>query len=112
MLRIEKRRKVTSVLLYSPGRPAASRKERAVHLGPAVADAVDLVLAGHLDDELRPRLRRVDLRHDDPGRVLARLRQDGAVAVEDAAVPDEAEAALLSHSVDGGVVDVVLHRPR
>src|SRR5262245_55925529 len=111
MLRIEKRRKGTSLVFYAPGRACASGNERPVHLGPAVPDAVDLVLAGDLDDALRPRQRGVDLRDDHLRRVLAGLGQDGPVEVEDAAAPDEAEAALLADAVDGGVVDVVLHRP-
>src|SRR4051812_44506879 len=69
------------------------RHQRAVHLGPAVPDAVDLVLAGDLHDALAPRRLRVDLRRQDR-LALAGLGQQLAVGVDDPALADEQKAAL------------------
>ena len=65
--------------------------------------AVQLVLAGNVYDVLVARLRRVDVGIQDGRPLVVARRQVLAAAIDDSAAADEAEAALLSHAVDGGV---------
>src|SRR4051812_47089966 len=84
--------------------PAIRIDERAVEPRPPVADAVDLVPAGHPHEVLVAGLLRVHLGDDDLF-ALARPRQDLAGGVGDRAGADEPEPALLAHPVDCHHVD-------
>jgi len=72
-----------------------------------VGDAIQFVFPRNLDEPLLAGDGRVDVRRDDLRAVRAGGRQQFAATVEDAALADEAEAALLADAVAGGVKDVI-----
>jgi hypothetical protein len=72
-----------------------------------VPDPIQFVFPRDLDEALGACDVGVDLRRDDLRAVRTGGGQQFAVAIEDAAPADEAEAALLADAVAGGVVDVV-----
>src|SRR5262249_52864394 len=79
-----------------------------VHFRPAVGQPVDLVFPGDIHHPLVARPGRVDVGINDLFPLLLGGGQDFPGAVHDAALADEAEAALLAHPVHRRVVDVVL----
>src|SRR5207244_1027790 len=85
----------------------ARATQRPVHLRPAVANAVDLVLAGNMNDSLVPGLLRIDLGVEDGLLFALAVGQQFAIAVDEPAMADEAEAAFFADAVDGDVVDVI-----
>src|SRR5262249_19978293 len=81
--------------------------QRAVELGPPVAEEVELVLAGD-DVVLVARLLELDLADEQRLLVLVRLRETLAVRVDDLAPAAELAPALLADAVRGQEVDPVL----
>jgi hypothetical protein len=72
-----------------------------------VGDAIQFVFPGNLDETLVAGDGGVDVGRDDFRAVRAGGGQQFAVAVDEAALSDEAKAALLADAVGGGVKDVV-----
>src|SRR4051794_14932743 len=85
--------------------------QRAVQLGAAVAEEVQLVLAGN-DVVLVPRLLDLDVRDEEVPLVFARLGQPRPVRIDDLAPAAELAPAFLADAVGDEEVDAVLGRPR
>src|SRR5438552_17144784 len=82
--------------------------DRSVHLRPAIAEPVDLVLARNVDDAFLAGAQWVELRVEDARLLIFAFCQKGAVASQNATHADEAKAALDADAVDSGKVNMIL----
>src|SRR5262249_7302103 len=86
--------------------------EEAVHLGAAVGETVNFVLAGNANDVLAPRFGGIDLGIQNLFAEALRFGQRLSAGVDDLAAADEFKSSLRSDAIDGDVIHGVLDRPR